>query len=67
MTTRSGRDQFVRELKQSLMTRVAQRAMTTKTTGLDGLAKRMLDRSGGAEPEIDPELEHPEDWDRPID
>jgi hypothetical protein len=67
MTTRKGSDQFMRELKASLMTRVAQRAMTTRTTGLDGLAKRVLDKSGGAEPEMDPDLEHPDDWDRPID
>ena len=67
MTTRSQRDQTLRELKASLLTRVAQKAMTTRTTGLDGLAKKMLDRSGGAELEPDPELEHPEEWDRPID
>ncbi len=57
----------MRELKQSLMTRVAQRAMTTKTTGLDGFAKRLLDRAGGESVDTDPELEHPEEWDRPID
>ena len=67
MTTRSERDQFLRELKASMMTRVAQKAMTTRTTGLDGLAKKMLDRAGGDEAEPDPELEHPEEWDRPID
>ena len=67
MTTRNGRDQWLREFKASLMTRVAQRAMTTKTTGLDGFAKRLLDRSGGEPAEPDPELEHPAEWDRPID
>ena len=66
MTTRNARDQLLRELKQSVMTRLAQRAMTTRTTGLDGFAKRLLEKSAKA-PESDPELEHPEDWDRPID
>ena len=44
MTTRSERDQKLRELKAALMTRVARRAMTTRTTGLDGLAKSLLQR-----------------------
>ena len=67
MTTRNPRDQFLRELRESLMTRLAQRAMTTRTTGLDGFAKRMLEKSVTAPSELDPELEHPADWDRPID
>ena len=66
MTTRKESDQRLRELKASLMTRLAQRAMTTRTTGLDGFAKRLLERSASA-PAEDPELEHPDDWDRPID
>ena len=57
----------MRELKESLMARLAQRAMTTRTTGLDGLAKRMLEKAASAPEEPDPELEHPDDWDRPID
>ena len=48
------------------MTRIAQRAMTTRTTGLDGFAKRLIEKSARA-PAEDPELEHPADWDRPID
>ena len=32
----------MREVKASLMTRVIQRVMTTKTTGLDGFLKRMM-------------------------
>lgn len=67
MTTRNGRDQLLRELKASLMTRMAQRAMTTRNTGLDGLAKRMLEKTVSTPMESDPELEHPDDWDRPID
>ena len=67
MTTRNERDQLLRELKASLMTRLAQRAMTTRTTGLDGFAKRLLEKSASTPEESDPELEHPADWDRPID
>ncbi len=67
MTTRNERDQWLRELKAALMTRVARRALTTRTTGLDGFAKSMLVRQTGEAGEPDPELEHPDDWDRPID
>ena len=67
MTQRNGRDQFMREMKNALMTRLAQRAMTTRTTGLDGLAKKLLAKAASGPPETDPELEHPADWDRPID
>ena len=49
------------------MTWLAQRAMTTRTTGLDGFAKRLLEKSKTAPLESDPELDHPADWDRPID
>ncbi len=49
------------------MTRVAKRALSTRTTGLDGMAKSLLARSASSGGEPDPELEHPDDWDRPID
>lgn len=67
MTRRSERDQRLRELKQALLGRLAGRAMTTRTSGLDGLAKSLLRRQAGVATEPDPELEHPDDWDRPID
>ena len=66
MTTRNSRDQWVREFKSGLMARIAGRAMSKSETGLDGLAKSLLKRGGG-EVAPDPELDHPEDWDRPID
>ena len=40
--------------------------MSKNEDGLDGLAKSLLIR-GRAEVPPDPELDHPEDWDRPID
>ena len=66
MTTRSGRDQWLLELKAALLGRLAGRAMTKQTTGLDGLAKTLLERRAG-EVAHDPELDHPDDWDRPIE
>jgi len=57
----------MRELKAAFMTRLARRAMTSSTSGLDGLAKSMLQRAGSGARKPDPELEHPDDWDRPID
>ena len=66
MTTRNGRDHWLLEFKSGLMARSAGRAMSKSETGLDGLAKSLLKR-GGSEVPPDPELDHPEDWDRPID
>ncbi len=66
MTTRSERDQRLRELKAALLGRLAGRAMTTRSTGLDGLAKTLVGRRAGPV-DPDPELAHPDDWDRPID
>jgi len=57
----------MREFKASLMTRFARRALTTRTSGLDGIAKSLLDRQASVPVEPDPELDHPEVWDRPID
>jgi len=67
MTTRNGRDQWIRELKASLMTRFARRALTSRTSGIDGIAKSLLERQASGPVEPDPELDHPDDWDRPID
>ena len=67
MTTRSERDQWLLELKTSMLGRVAGRAMTKRTTGLDGLAKTLLRRMAGEAAKPDPDLDHPDDWDRPID
>ena len=50
-----------------MLTRLARRALSTRTTGLDGLAKKMLGKQAGGSLEADPELDHPDDWDRPID
>ena len=67
MTTRKERSQWLRELKAEFMTRLARRTLTTRTSGLDGIAKSLLKRRASVSIEPDPELAHPEDWDRPID
>ena len=67
MTTRSERDQRLLEWKQALLGRLAGRVMTTRTTGLDGLAKALIQRQANGALADDPELDHPDDWDRPID
>ena len=67
MTIRSERTQRLLELKAAILGRMASRAMTTKTTGLDGIAKTLLDKLAGGSAAADPELEHPADWDRPVD
>lgn len=67
MTQRSERDQRLREWKAALLARVVGRVMSTKRTGLDGLAKALLRPKGKAAPARDRELDHPKPWDRPID
>lgn len=67
MTTRSGSDQWVRELKASLMGRVVQRVMSARKTGVDGMAKWMVGRTTDAPEELDSDFEHPDEWNRPID
>ena len=67
MTTRSERGQRILEWKAALLGRLAGRAMTTRTRGIDGLAKSLVQRQSGGPVAHDPELDHREDWDRPID
>ena len=67
MTRRTDKQQRKLERKAARIVRMGGRIFSRKTTGLDGLAKRMvLRRTGGGVPH-DPELDHPADWDRPID
>ena len=67
MTMRTAREQWLLELKAALFSRLAGRVMTTRTTGLDGLAKSLINKQSGGPLPPDPELDHPDDWDRPID
>lgn len=65
MTQRRERDQRRRERRAALMGRMAGRALSRRTTGLDGLAKRLVARQVPP-PEPDPELDHPDpDWQVP--
>lgn len=59
MTSRSNRDHMRAELQARLMARVANRAFSRKESGLDGMAKTMLNKRVGEVPH-DPELDHDE-------
>lgn len=59
MTARSSRDHKKAELQARLMARVANRAFTRKDSGLDGMAKTLLNKRAGEVPH-DPELDHDE-------
>lgn len=65
MTSRSELDHLRREAQVTLMGRVAGRTFTRRTTGLDGLVKKLI---AGRAPAVgpDPELDHPDpDWQVP--
>jgi hypothetical protein len=57
MTARRELDQRRREVQAALLGRLANRAFTRRTDGVDGIAKRLVAKQvPAAEP--DPELEH---------
>ena len=56
MAARSDFDHRRREVRTSLLTRIAGRLFTRKTTGFDGLVKRQLTKRV-ATVELDPELQ----------
>ncbi|MEI6497733.1 MAG: hypothetical protein WCO88_13790 [Actinomycetota bacterium] len=61
MTQRSEFEHRKRELQAAAIAKVANKALSRKTTGLDKLAKRVLAKQMGAgDTAPDPELEHPE-------
>ncbi len=55
-----------KEISAAVFSFVANKALSKKTTGLDRAAKSMIARQVGAVVH-DPELDHPDEWDRPID
>ncbi|MEM1331839.1 MAG: hypothetical protein AAGG08_00145 [Actinomycetota bacterium] len=66
MTARSELEQRKRELAGKAIGAMANRGLSRKTTGVDALAKRLIAKQVGEVP-YDPELDHPADWDRPVD
>ena len=64
MAARSEFSQRLREFRLAMMGRVAGRVLSRKTSGLDGLAKRLVSKKAPAasDESIDPELLHPEDF-----
>jgi hypothetical protein len=62
MAARSSFAQRRREVQMGLMARMAPRAFTRKTTGLDGIVKKLMAKQAGPI-EHDPELDHDDpDW-----
>lgn len=57
MTKRSEFDHRKRELQAATFAKVANKALSRKTTGLDKVAKRMITKQMGV-PKADPELDH---------
>lgn len=66
MTARSSFAHTKRELTGKVFGFLANKGLSRKTNGVDGVAKTLLAKQVGEVPH-DPELEHPEDWDRPVD
>ncbi|MEM9038405.1 MAG: hypothetical protein AAGD33_00785 [Actinomycetota bacterium] len=66
MTTRTEREQRTKELANQAFGLLANRGLSKKTTGVDKFAKRMIARKVGDVPH-DPDLDHPVEWDRPVD
>lgn len=62
MASRSELSQRRRELQMKLMGRMAPRAFTRKTSGLDGVVKKLMAKQAGPV-EHDPDLDHDDpDW-----
>ena len=58
MTKRSEFAQRKAEAQARAMTRLANRVLSTKETGLDGFAKSMAAKRSGGEVPHDPDLDH---------
>ncbi len=66
MTSRSSFAHRKKELGGTVFGFLVNKGMSRKTTGLDGVAKKLIAKQAGEVPH-DPELDHPEEWDRPVD
>lgn len=66
MTSRRPIDHAKKELGGKVFGFLANKGLSKKTSGVDGVAKTLLAKQVGEVPH-DPELEHPEEWDRPVD
>ena len=66
MTSRSAMVHKRKELTAVVFGFLANKGLSKKTSGVDGMAKSMIARQAG-EVGHDPELDHPDEWDRPVD
>lgn len=66
MTDRTPMEQRKKELGGKVFGFLANKGLSRKTTGVDGVAKKLIAKQAG-EVDHDPELDHPAEWDRPVD
>lgn len=66
MTRRSEVGQRKKELTMKAFGALANRGLSKKTTGVDRIAKQLIAKQVG-DVSHDPELDHPEEWDGPVD
>lgn len=66
MTDRTPMEQRRKELGGKVFGFLANKGLSRRTTGLDGVAKKLIAKQAG-EVDPDPELDHPSEWDRPVD
>ena len=66
MTTRRNIDHTKKEAMGKVFGFLANRGLSKRTSGIDGVAKGLLAKQVGEVPH-DPELDHPDEWDRPVD
>jgi len=66
MTTRKELDHRKKELSNQAFGLLANKGLSKKTTGVDKFAKRLIAKKAGDVPH-DPDLDHPDEWDRPVD
>ncbi len=66
MTSRSSFEQLKKETGGRVFGFLANKGLSRRTTGIDGVAKKLLASQVGEVPH-DPELDHPAEWDRPVD
>lgn len=66
MTARTSFEHTKKELAGKVFGFLANKGLSKKDSGVDGVAKSLLAKQIGEVPH-DPELDHREDWDRPVD
>lgn len=66
MTDRTPMEQRKRELSGKVFGRLANRSLSKKTTGTDGVAEELIAKQA-ISVDHDPGVDHSAEWDRPVD